>query len=132
MAKHGMTNCGPAKSRASLGRPRTGRVKDHWISFRVTAEQHVQIMDKAQKSGMAPGEYARSRSLRGIVRSKKAPATQPIFGEATRAVFHELRRHGVNLNQIAHHCNRHQVPPPPELTDLAKVLMALWQRLLGS
>jgi hypothetical protein len=45
---------------------------------------------------------------------------------------HELRRHGINLNQIAHHCNRHQVPPPPEMTDLAKVLMALWERLLAS
>lgn len=132
MAKHDIIKEGARKSKASLGRPKRGRTKDHWVSFRVTAEQYVQLLDKAQRSGMGAGEYARSRSLRGIVRAKKEPTTTPIFGDATRAVFHELRKQGVNVNQMAHHCNSHQVPPPPELADLAKVIMALWQRLLGS
>ena len=86
MAKHEIIKEGASKSKASLGRPKHRRTKDHWINFRVTAEQHVQIMDKAQRSGMTPGEYARSRSLRGIVRAKKTPTTAPIFGDATRAV----------------------------------------------
>ena len=121
----------PAKVRPANGRPKAARVKDHWISFRVTAEEHFQLIDKAHRSGMVPGEYARSRALRGIARSKKsAPATAPIFGDGTRAVFHELRKQGVNLNQIAHHCNRNQVPPPSEVSELAKVIMALWEKLL--
>ena len=70
MAKRDIIEEGAPKSKASLGRPKRGRTKDHWISFRVTAEQHVQLMDKAQRSGMGAGEYARSRSLRGIVRAK--------------------------------------------------------------
>ncbi|MEQ1615999.1 MAG: plasmid mobilization relaxosome protein MobC [Hyphomicrobiaceae bacterium] len=123
----------PAKVRPAKGRPKAARVKDHWISFRVTAEEHFQLIDKANRSGMGPGDYARSRALRGIARSKKpAPATAPIFGDDTRAVFHELRKQGVNLNQIAHHCNRHEVPPPREVNELAKVIMALWERLLAS
>ena len=123
----------PAKVEPAKGRPKAARVKDHWISFRVTAEEHFQLIDKAERSGMVPGDYARSRALRGIARPKKsAPATEPIFGDATRAVFHELRRQGVNLNQIAHHCNRNQVPPPSEVTELAKVITALWERLLAS
>jgi Bacterial mobilisation protein (MobC) len=123
----------PAKVRPAKGRPKAARVKDHWISFRVTAEEHFQLIDKAQRSGMGPGDFARSRALRGIARSKKnAPTTAPIFGDVTRAVFHELRNQGVNLNQIAHHCNRHQLPPPSEVTELAKVIMALWERLLRS
>lgn len=123
----------PAKARPAKGRPKAARVKDHWISFRVTAEEHFQLIDKAQRSGMVPGDYARSRALRGIARSKKsAPATTPIFGNATRDVFHELRRQGVNLNQIAHLCNRHQLPPPPQLGELATVITALWERLLKS
>ncbi len=122
-----------AKVRPAKGRPKAARVKDHWISFRVTAEEHFQLIDKAQRSGMGPGDFARSRALRGIARSKKnAPTTEPIFGDATRAVFHELRKQGVNLNQIAHHCNRHQLPPPHEVSELAKVIMALWERLLRS
>lgn len=115
---------------ATGGRPKGIRVRDHWITFRVTAEEHFQLMEKAHRSGMAPGEYARSRALRGIARAKKTATTEPVFGEATRAVFHELRKQGVNLNQIARHCNQHQVLPPPELADLAKVVMALWERLL--
>jgi hypothetical protein len=123
----------PAKVRPAKGRPKAARVKDHWISFRVTAEEHFQLIDKAQRSGMGAGDYARSRALRGIARSKKsAPATAPIFGDGTRAVFHELRKQGVNLNQIAHHCNRHQLPPPIEVSELAKVIMDLWERLLRS
>ena len=123
----------PAKVEPTKGRPKAARVKDHWISFRVTAEEHFQLTDKAQRSGMVPGDYARSRALRGIARPKRhAPATAPIFGDATRAVFHELRKQGVNLNQIAHHCNRNQVPPPHEVSELAKVIMALWERLLRS
>ena len=123
----------PAKVRPAKGRPKAARVKDHWISFRVTAEEHFQLIDKAQRSGMGPGDYARSRALRGIARTKKsAPPTEPIFGDATRAVFHELRKQGVNLNQIAHLCNRHQLPPPLEVSELAKVIMALWERLLRS
>jgi Bacterial mobilisation protein (MobC) len=123
----------PAKAGPANGRPKAARVKDHWISFRVTAEEHFQLIDKAQRSSMGPGDYARSRALRGIARTKKsAPSTAQIFGDATRAVFHELRKQGVNLNQIAHHCNRHQLPPPSEVTELAKVIMALWERLLRS
>ena len=120
------------KPRGSIGRPKAARVRDHWVSFRVTGEEHMTLMLKAQKSDTTAGEYARSRAMRGLVRPKKTPATEPIFGAETRAVFHELRRQGVNLNQIAHHCNTLKVPPPPEMTELARVMLALWQRLLSS
>ena len=132
MAKPINTDDGPTKpSRTSpLGRPKTASVKDHWISFRVTAEEHFALLDKAERSGMTAGEYARSRSLRGIARSKKsAPKLDEKFGERTHAVLHEVRKQGVNLNQIAHHCNRHQIPPPPEILELAASLKALWQKL---
>ncbi|MFZ4687589.1 MAG: plasmid mobilization protein [Hyphomonadaceae bacterium] len=121
----------PAKARGSIGRPKAATVKTRWISFRVTAEEHFQLLDKAQRSGLSPGEFARSRALRGVVRAKKGPPeTQPVFGEATREVYHELRRQGVLLNQIAHHCNTHKIPPPPEMSALSATIMALWQKLL--
>lgn len=134
MARHDSTTSTTSNTIATAngGRPKASRVRDHWITFRVTAEEHFQLMEKAHRSGMTPCEYARSRALRGIVRCKKSPTTVPVFGEATRDVFHELRKQGVNLNQIARHCNQHQVPPPPELAELAKIVMALWERLLRS
>ena len=117
----------------SLGRPKATRVKDHWVSFRVTAEEHVALLLKAERSGMSAGEYARSRSMRGIARSKKTPA-EPIelFGTDTRALMFEIRNQGANLNQIAHHCNRHQIPPPPEVGALAISLRELWDRITRS
>ena len=122
---------GPAKGRGSIGRPKAATVKDHWITFRVTAEEHFLLIDKAQRSGMVPGTYARSRAMRGIVRVRKVPEVVPVFGDATRDVYHELRRQGVLLNQIAHHCNTHSVPPPPEVSALASTILALWQKLLA-
>lgn len=121
----------PASRTRSIGRPKAATVRDHWISFRVTAEEHFLLLDKAQRSGVTPGEYARSRAMRGIVRVKKAPVVVPVFGDATREITHELRRQGVLLNQIAHHCNRHQVPPPEEVRALAETILALWQKLLA-
>jgi hypothetical protein len=118
--------------RPSTGRPKSSEVKDHFVTFRVTAAELYQLLQKARAAGLGgAGEYARSRALRGIARRKEKPATQPIFGELTRDIFHELRRQGVNLNQIARHCNRERVPPPPELSELAAVILALWQRLLA-
>jgi hypothetical protein len=96
----------------------------------VTAEEHFQLIDKAQRSSMGPGDYARSRAMRGIARSKKsAPTTDDIFGEQTRDLYHELRKQGVLLNQIARHCNTHHVPPPLEFLALADTLETLWRKL---
>jgi hypothetical protein len=120
----------PAKAAKQKGRPKAARIRDHWISFRVTAEEHFQLIDKAQRSSMGPGDYARSRAMRGIARSKKsAPTTDDIFGEQTRDLYHEIRKQGVLLNQIAKHCNTHQVPPPQEFLALADTLETLWRKL---
>jgi hypothetical protein len=86
-------------------------------------------MEKAQRSGMSAGEYARSRTMRGIARKKNKPKTVEAFGAQTRALLHELRKQGTNLNQIIHHCHRHQIPPPPAVVELAGSLKALWKQL---
>ena len=120
----------PAKAAKQKGRPKAARIRDHWISFRVTAEEHFQLSDKAQRSSMGPGDYARSRAMRGIARSKKSALTpDDIFGEQTRDLYHELRKQGVLLNQIAKHCNTHQVPPSLEFLALADTLESLWRKL---
>jgi hypothetical protein len=88
-------------------------------------------MAKAKASGISHVEFARSRALRGIARKKKSAGIEaPFISDIARDLFHEARRQGVNLNQIAHHCNRHQVPPPPEIAVLLEKLGTLWDKLL--
>ena len=120
------------KSKPRIGRPpKVAAIKDHWITFRVTAEENFHLADKASRSGLSsPADYARHRALQGIARKPKSTQPlPPVFGEATRELYHELRKQGVNINQIAHHCNMHDVPPPPELVELAALLTALWRKL---
>lgn len=113
------------------GRPKSATTRSHWISFRVTPEEHFQVIDKAQRSGMSAGDYARSRTMRGIARTRKSAQDPPeLFGDDTRSLFHELRKQGVLLNQIAKHCNTYQLPPPPEMLALADTINALWRRLM--
>jgi hypothetical protein len=119
------------KQRGSTGRPKAETVKDRFVSFRVTEEELFRLMDKAERSGMSHGDYARSRALRGIARGKKKDSRGEVFGEYDRALFHEARKQGVNLNQIAHHCNAFRIPPPREFTELLKKLNALWDKLLA-
>lgn len=119
-------------AKGSIGRPKAATLKDHWISFRVTEEEYFHLLDKAERSGMSAGEYARSRAMRGIARTRKKPASpQDVLGIATPALLHEIRKQGVNLNQIAHHCNRHQIPPPPALVELLAQLRELWRQAVS-
>lgn len=41
------------------------------------------------------------------------------------AAYNELRRQGVNLNQIAHRMNALNLPPPPELVDVLARIRAI-------
>jgi hypothetical protein len=119
------------QQRGSTGRPKAEVVKDRFVSFRVTEEELFKLMDKAERSGVSHVEFARSRALRGIARGKKKDSRGEVFGEFDRALFHEARKQGVNLNQIAHHCNAFRVPPPREFVVLLKKLNALWDKLLA-
>lgn len=131
----GPASSSSTKSRGSIGRPKAETVRDQFITVRVTAAERFQVLDKARRSGVDPTEYARSRILRGIARRKKSPSSDgwleelsPML-ETARLLWNELRKIGVNLNQLAHHCNRHQVPPPAEYHEAVAALLDLLQRL---
>ena len=99
---------GPAKGRGSIGRPKAASVKDHWITFRVTAEEHFLLTDKAQRSGMVPGvkaigasseelAEARSKLVKLTLRDLGATATNGSYvpshlGEEAVEEWHTFRR----------------------------------------
>jgi hypothetical protein len=126
------------KSRRSLGRPKVETVRDHYITVRVTAIEHLKVLRKAAASCISVTDYARDRILRGIARKRKSSASlaeeiwidevTPLL-KAAMQLWHELHKAAINLNQMAHHCNRHQVPPPAGHAELVQQLLALLERL---
>jgi hypothetical protein len=126
------------KTRGSIGRPKAEVVRDHYITVRVTAAEHFKVLDKARRAGVSVTDFARDRVLRGIARKRKtiASAAEEVWLDdvmplvrAVREVWHELHKLCINVNQIARHCNRHQVPPPAEYAEVLAMLLALLQRL---
>lgn len=115
-----------------MARPTTTKtVRDRHVSFRLSAEEHFKLMDKAQRSGMSVGDFLRARSLQARKRkAREIEVAAPLPGELGLA--QQLRKIGVNVNQIAHHCNRFQVPPPAELepllSEIRTILNAAWSR----
>lgn len=115
-----------------MARPRaTKTVRDKHVSFRLSAEEHFKLMDKAEKSGMSVGDFLRARALQARRRkAREIEVAAPLPGELGLA--QQLRKIGVNVNQIAHHCNRFQVPPPAELApllaEIRSLLNTVWSR----
>ncbi len=105
-------------------------VKDRHVSFRLSVEEHFRLMDKAQRSGLSVGDFVRARSL-GARKRKPATVTamSPLPADLDLAI--QLRKIGVNVNQIAHHCNRFQVPPPAELEPLLRDIRRLLTASFG-
>ena len=109
-----------------MARPRQATVRDHKVTFRLSAEELVTLHVRAAKSGQTPSDFGRAQMLtkRGRPRKKPSAKLMPaVFVEPE--LFHELRKIGVNLNQIARHCNRHQVPPPAGFDRLVKNLLGV-------
>lgn len=126
------------KGRGANGRPKADTVRDHYITTRVTATEKLKFLDKARRSGLTPTDYARDRILRGIARRKKKagnPAEEAWIDEVTplvqavREIWHEVHGMAVNLNQMARHCNRHQVPPGPGYVEAMAKLNHILDRL---
>lgn len=114
-----------------MARPRRPIIRDRHVSFRLSAVEHLKLVDKAHRSGLSVGDFVRARVLPARTRRRPAGEAEPV----AMPLLSELRRIGVNVNQIAHHCNRHQVPPPAELepllAEIRSLLAASWRRAAG-
>ena len=69
------------------------------LAFRMTPVERMQIEHHAIEAGLSASEYVRMQALRGQVVVQKKRGLDP-------AVFDELRRIGVNLNQLARRANQ--------------------------
>lgn len=89
-----------------MARPRKdpAEQRTETLGIRLTPAERLQLDQAASAAGLTPSEYARRLALQGRVAIRQSRALDP-------AVFEELRRIGVNLNQLARVANSSgQVP----------------------
>ena len=80
------------------------------------------MMGKAEQAGLSVSEYLRRAALGQTI---KAPAPSGLDFATT----HELRRIGVNLNQMAKVMNSGGQVPPASLDEAMQKLDALFERI---
>jgi hypothetical protein len=109
-----------------MARPRQASIRDQKMTLRLTAKEIVAVRQRAAKSHQTPTDFARAQMLTKK-RGRKPASTgkQVALAVIEPEVFHELRRIGVNLNQIARHCNTYQVPPPAGVDRLVRDIAVL-------
>jgi Mobilization protein NikA len=95
------------------GRPRTPNPRALRVNVRVAANELCEIERKATAAGISMSEYMRIAAL-GMTPDRRKPprsgrASGPLL-QIDPALFHELRRQGVNLHQIVKHLNIHHTP----------------------
>lgn len=115
-----------------MARPAKPDARTAHVTFRVTREEKFRLLDKANRSGMNPGDYCRARVLAARARRQRELASDSLPARIDIELFHELRRIGVNINQIARHCHTHQVPAPKELNGALKELRAVLARVIAA
>jgi hypothetical protein len=98
--------------------PRPTKVADERrseaLAFRLTPAERLRVEHAAIEAGLSASEYARELTLKGRIIVEQRIALDP-------AVFDQLRRIGVNLNQLARIVNQSKQAPP----ELARACAAV-------
>ncbi len=111
-----------------MARPRQGEVRDQHVGFRLTIEEALVLRERAARGGQSLSDYARHAALMHRPHSGVREARHPFAMEP--ASFQQIRRLGVNLNQIARRLNAQDMPAPPELGPLLAELRAALKKAL--
>lgn len=116
----------PRKHRGGRPKGDPAALRDATIGVRVSAKEHLQLLDKARQMNMAPAQWLREAAL-----SRRLPP--PPVAAINRAQYAELARLSANLNQLTRHANEGKsvVIADALLQRLTKEVSALRQALLG-
>lgn len=102
-----------------MARPRKGRDDQHseTLRCRLRPAEYLRIRQAAQQANMSVSDYVRRMLFTGTVVIKKTRTLDP-------AVYDELRRIGINLNQAVHKLHATGLIPP-ELARAAALVEAI-------
>jgi len=91
------------------------------VSFRLTDAEMAQLEKEAAAAGTVPNECARLKTVGGRAPAKRRSAREagPVL-EVSFELRQELRRVGVNMNQIARRLNMTGEHEPEELTQASR------------
>ncbi len=95
------------------------RTRPKQIVIRLTEKEKEQLQAKVKKSGLKQQDY-----LIKCILGKKVLNT-----DGLKEVTPELKRIGVNLNQIAKTCNQGNQATYKEIQEIGKELNGVWQLL---
>lgn len=89
------------------------------MTFRCTESEYTKIKQKIKRSGCRQQNYL-----------LRAALNQKIIGvQANAEIIHEIKKQGVNLNQIAHRLNAKDKVSNQEILSEMKEMKKLWQSL---
>lgn len=102
-----------------MGRPRANDSEKRLIqvNIRLTADENNKVNEFAASCGLNPANWIRGKIFMG-----KLPAVK--MSPIDASVYVELKRIGVNLNQVTHKINAGEFPKEylPQLLELAELL----------
>ena len=102
-----------------MPRPRKADPRDRLVSFRCTEAEITRLHRRARDAGLSLSDYARGALLGDAAEPRTAPMmTMVLDNPAARLLEEQVRRIGVNINQIAHRMNALDIPPPADLGSL--------------
>lgn len=106
-----------------MGRKTVENPRNAFMRLRFTARERLAVETAAAAAGMNLSDYARTVLLRE--KGQTRAATKAKTRMTDPGVEIQLRRIGVNLNQIAHRLNAQDLPAPAELTPLLTEIRSL-------
>lgn len=106
-----------------MARPKkpTNETRPHVVSFRLTDIEMAQLEKEAVAAGLVPNECARLKTLESPApgkRKKEREGRREL--QVSFELRQELRRVGVNMNQIARRLNMTGEHEPEELASASK------------
>jgi hypothetical protein len=109
-----------------MARPKKnpGELKAEFLAFRLTPAERLQIEEAAREAGMSAAAYARMLTLNRRISIRPHSTLDP-------AVFDQLRRIGVNLNQLTRLANATGTIPPELSRTFAAIHRILQSALTG-
>lgn len=101
-------------------------VSEHVISFRVTSDEYNHILKEVSRLGAKNiSEFVRSAVLRKDIEVVNVFHTDPAKIEELQILNKEIRKVGININQIAHIANTNKMVDDVSIASLSQNVIEL-------